>query len=165
MPKAAHWPSATLGQDRASQVDIDSLPLWPAADHEGLATIVGQMFTIEEMLRKAKGTQYESAAMHDPSFDLRETIQILFVRAFRDGYKRHSIKLKGDDPKDEARISVLIKSLRKTAKGLPLLELIVPRTTRTRARFWARARSTWRDASTGFWRPCRASTGMRSGTI
>jgi hypothetical protein len=85
---------------------------------------MGQMFTIEEMLRKARGTQYESPAMHDPSFDLRETIQIFFVRAFRDGYKRHSIKLKGDSPNDEARISVLIKSLRKTAKGLPLLELV-----------------------------------------
>jgi hypothetical protein len=85
---------------------------------------MGQMFTIEEMLRKAKGTQYESPAMHNPSFDLRETIQILFVRAFRDGYKRHSIKLKGDNPEAEARISVLIKSLRKTAKGLPLLELV-----------------------------------------
>ncbi|GAQ88259.1 hypothetical protein KFL_004130050 [Klebsormidium nitens] len=123
LPKSAHWPSDASGQNKASQIDIGSLPVWPATDVGGLSSVLGLMFTLEESLSKVRGTQYQDSN-RSPSFDLRETLQILFVRAFRDGYKRHAIKLKSDGPEDEARLSIFIKSLRKTAKGMPLLELV-----------------------------------------
>ncbi|GMH37423.1 hypothetical protein BSKO_05296 [Bryopsis sp. KO-2023] len=121
-PKSSVFPVTAAGAPEL--IDLESLP-----DHDDEAELcvkMGTMFSIQELMFKFKDKQSKdnTAVSGDPFYDLRNTIQILFVSLLKDGKRVHHFYNSQEQARagDEPLLSlVVLGSIKRMEDGKPAI--------------------------------------------
>ncbi|KAL4422969.1 hypothetical protein ABPG75_009166 [Micractinium tetrahymenae] len=118
LPKFLPWPAA------GPSVDADRLPEWGRGPAEArqLSMYMSLMFSHQEMEHRQR--QNARPGQMGTLFELKESLQALFVMCYQQGIRVHTVYRAPARPEDEPALTIFIHGgVRRLPDGRPLLQL------------------------------------------